>query len=78
MPVIVNVYFFGNIADVTGHKNAHYSCSDTVELKKQLYAQFPQLEKSTFVLAVNKKIIKETQSLNEQDSVALLPPFSGG
>ena len=51
---------------------------DTDALIDILHAQYPQLKKSTFRIAVDKKIIAEKIEISDQSEIALLPPFSGG
>jgi len=75
----MKVLFFGPLADLTG--TTSITCShlaDTEQLLKKLSGDFPQLANRTFAVAVNKKIQVEKLSLEENDIVALLPPFSGG
>jgi len=51
---------------------------DTNELIKNLEQQFPALSTAHYSIAVNKKIVQENTAFNENDTIALLPPFSGG
>jgi len=51
---------------------------DSNELIKNLEEQFPALVKMKYSIAVNKKVIQENTIINERDTIALLPPFSGG
>ena len=52
--------------------------SDTDTLLKDLIKVYPSIDQLKFSIAINKKIITENTPLNNQDEVALLPPFSGG
>jgi molybdopterin synthase sulfur carrier subunit len=47
-------------------------------LKDHLVARFPQLSAARYFLAVNQQMIEGNQQLNSEDTVALMPPFSGG
>ena len=51
---------------------------DTNTLIEKLEEQFPALVKTNYSIAVNKKVIQENTTINENDTIALLPPFSGG
>ena len=51
---------------------------DTDTLLERINNMYPGFKKHRFVVAKNKKIISGNQSLLESDTVALLPPFSGG
>ncbi|WP_294201902.1 MoaD/ThiS family protein [uncultured Chryseobacterium sp.] len=73
----VKVISFGKIAEITG-KEFSVSASDTEALKKQLSGLFPQLADMKYAVAVNKKITEENTVLNNNDTVALMPPYSGG
>lgn len=75
----INVLVFGQIADITGEERLKISgITNTVELKQLLHKKYPQLEALEYSIAVNKKIIQENSLLQNEDTVALLPPFSGG
>lgn len=43
-----------------------------------LKKEYPELKSTNFSLAVNKQLIQEKVSLNGNEEIALLPPFSGG
>jgi molybdopterin synthase sulfur carrier subunit len=75
----INLLIFGQIADITG-KSAWKMAGikDTNELIKNLEEQFPALSTTSYSIAVNKKVIQENTVFNENDTIALLPPFSGG
>jgi molybdopterin synthase sulfur carrier subunit len=75
----INILIFGQIADITG-KSAWKMAGikDSDELIKNLEAQFPTLSTTSYSIAVNKKVIQENTVFNENDTIALLPPFSGG
>jgi molybdopterin synthase sulfur carrier subunit len=51
---------------------------DTAMLKAKLEDMFPGFEKIKYMLAVNRKIIRENMSLSGSETIALMPPFSGG
>ncbi len=73
----VKVIAFGKIAEITG-KEFSVAASDTEALKKQLSELFPQLGDMKFAVAVNKKVTEENTVLSNNDTVALMPPYSGG
>ncbi|MDQ1161478.1 molybdopterin synthase sulfur carrier subunit [Chryseobacterium sp. SORGH_AS 447] len=73
----VKVIAFGKIAEITG-KEFSIAASDTEALKEQLVVQFPQLADVKFAVAVNKKVTDENMALSNNDTVALMPPYSGG
>ena len=74
-----HIMHFGQLTDITGvDKITVENCLDTDSMVKSLQNTYPALIQSTFVIAVDKKIISSNTSLTDQCTVALLPPFSGG
>lgn len=75
----INLLAFGQIAESTGQSAWKMDgIKDTNILIKKLEEQFPALVKMKYSIAVNKKVIQENTVLNDKDTIALLPPFSGG
>jgi molybdopterin converting factor small subunit len=75
----LNVIIFGQIADVTGTSNITIeNISDTNHLVQHLTSLYPALSTAKYAIAVDKKIIKDNTALNNNSTIALLPPFSGG
>lgn len=75
----IQLLAFGQIAEITGKTAREMSgILDTNELIKILEEEFPVLAKTKFSIAVNKKIIQGNTVVNQNDTIALLPPFSGG
>ncbi len=75
----IAILAFGQIAELTG-KHSWYikNIPNTASLRKSLETEFPAMAKISYVISVNKKIIKENTVLTQNCTVALLPPFSGG
>ena len=75
----INILAFGQIAEITGKSTWKMTgIKDTNELIKKLEEQFPVLVKTNYSIAVNKKVIQENTAITDKDTIALLPPFSGG
>ena len=75
----INILAFGQVADIIGKTEWKISgIKNTDELNQQLAEQFPSLLSIKYSMAVNKKIIQENTELKNEDTVAILPPFSGG
>lgn len=76
----VNVLAFGQIAIAVNSNNFFIDdeFNDTNSLLLILYLKYPSLQNLEFKIAVNKQIANTNISLNNNDIVALLPPFSGG
>ena len=75
----VNIIIFGQLTDITGEQNLVVSgVNDTDQLVAKLNTMFPDIAGAKFVIAVDKQVISENTSLNNNSTIALLPPFSGG
>ncbi|RZJ69567.1 MAG: molybdopterin synthase sulfur carrier subunit, partial [Flavobacterium sp.] len=69
----------GNIAEfITSQRLIIGDIRDTNALKIHLEALFPKLSSIKYKLAVNKYVIQENSQIKDKDSVAIMPPFSGG
>jgi molybdopterin converting factor small subunit len=75
----INLLVFGQLADITGKTELKISdVRNTDELNQRLAEVYPALPSIKYTMAVNKKIVQGNTLLNEEDTVALLPAFSGG
>lgn len=75
----INLLTFGHIAEITGKSAWKITgVKDTNSLIENLVIQFPDLVKTNYSIAVNKKLIQRNTTLKLGDTIALLPPFSGG
>lgn len=75
----VNILAFGQVADITGKSEWKFThVKNTNELMQLLVSTYPLLQSINYLIAVNKKIIQGNTELHNEDTVALLPPFSGG
>jgi len=75
----VEIIVFGQLTDITGSASLQVEATaDTDTLLRTLQRRYPQLTSSKYVVAVNKKIITANTAVSDADTIALLPPFSGG
>lgn len=77
----VKVKFFAIFRETTGLREdrAEIAPGTTVEqLWQQYAARFPRLPKLRAAYAINQRLVKADQVLNDGDEVAFLPPVSGG
>ena len=73
------VLLFGMLADVAKQNSIEIeNACDTDSLLNKVYEMNNAFRETKFVITVNKKVIKLNQPINENDEVALLPPFTGG
>lgn len=74
----INIIIFGQLSEVLGENLVMEDIADTESLQQVLHKKFPELANYKYVMAVNKKQVTINTVLNEDCTIALLPPFSGG
>lgn len=74
----LNVIIFGQLKDIMGSSLSLENIADTDQLVEKLNHLYPALTNKKYVIAVDKRVITTNTSLNNSNTVALLPPFSGG
>lgn len=75
----MEVVFYGRLAEITGSTNLRpEDITDTDQLKEKLIGLYPAMADIPFAIAVNNQIVQGNSSIRISDTVALLPPFSGG
>jgi len=74
----INITAFGLISEFISGTISVDKVNDTDSLRKHLAAQFPSLKDINYAIAVDKKIISVNTLIEENATIALLPPFSGG
>ena len=75
----IKIILFGQLSDIAGGDSLVLKeVVDTNGLQEMLKKHYPALAASKYIIAVDKKLVQENTSLHENNSVALLPPFSGG
>jgi len=77
--MVVEVLFFGVLAEVTGTNCRHFSEVESIQsLKMKIEDEFPELVHYDFRISLNSELTDDDQILKDGDEVALLPPFAGG
>lgn len=76
----LKVRYFGMITEWAGtdYEDVEIVGNKVEELRSALVRSIPQLATITFQIAVNQSIVSSEIALNENDEVAILPPFAGG
>lgn len=75
----IQVVFFGSITDITNTSQLVINdCIDTQSLMNELISRYPSMATKKYFVAVNQKMIQDNTLLKTGDTVALMPPFSGG
>jgi MoaE-MoaD fusion protein len=81
--VRVRVLFFGMLRDIVGRKEEQIEIDDGAPLQSvfERYAsEFPRLKElaSSTVLACNQRFCDRSETIQDGDEIAFLPPVSGG
>jgi molybdopterin synthase sulfur carrier subunit len=74
----LKIIVFGKLADIMGSNVSVTGIDDTDGLIKCLNDKYTALIGMKYVIAVDKQIVRTNTLINENSTVALLPPFSGG
>ncbi len=75
----IKVLFFGSVTDITLVTEMSLEhCADTDALVKELLSRFPALGNKKYFLALNQQVVHENCPLMQGDTIALMPPYSGG
>jgi len=75
----INLLFFGQLSTLVGSNNMTIeNIVDTESLQLFLFEKFPEMENAKFVIALNNEVILKNTVINIGDTLAFLPPFSGG
>ena len=79
--MMIRIHFFGMIAEAlqcTTHVIEDYDKQTIGELEQDVLHAFPGLDKYTYQIALNKKLVSTSAAFNQDCEVAFLPPFAGG
>ena len=75
----IKLLFFGPLAEITGTPELQLeNIADTDALQEVIHSRYPRLKGMGYRVAVDKKLITGAHALQNENVVALLPPFSGG
>ena len=75
----IEIISFGRIAEFIPQQRINVGgIRDTNALKRHLEATFPMLAEIKYKLALNKHMIHENLLIEDNDTLAIMPPFSGG
>lgn len=69
---------FGMIAEKAGTTEVEVTAPSTHALKRELEQRIPGLERMSYALAVDRRVVNDDVPLAGTEEIALLPPFAGG
>jgi len=76
----VKVMFFGRLTEIVNGKDEQFftDITSVSQLIEKVETKYPLIKNYTYKIALNREIILDNQSLEDNDEVALMPPFAGG
>lgn len=75
----IQIISFGKISEFINNQNIEVKdISNTNELKLYLEQSFPNLVGMKYKLALNKNLVQQNLEIHDKDTIAIMPPFSGG
>ncbi|MCZ4225107.1 MoaD/ThiS family protein [Pedobacter rhodius] len=75
----IELISFGKLSDFIPNQNLEIEgIENTDDLKQYLEKIFPELAAMKYKLALNKNLVQQNSKIKNRDSIALMPPFSGG
>jgi molybdopterin converting factor small subunit len=78
--MILRFKYFGMIAEALSKKeeSLEFNGRTISDLTSFITTHHPKLESMDFKLAVNQSLVRDNEHLNDNDEVAIIPPFAGG
>lgn len=76
----LKIKYFGKIAEITGKTEEliFLEKGNSETILSNLQVKYPELKTLAYKLAVDQEILKSNMEINEDSTIALLPPFAGG
>jgi len=75
----IELISFGKISEFISNQKLEIEGVETTDdLKKHLEEIFPNLASIKYKLALNKNLVQQNSEIKNSDSIAIMPPFSGG
>lgn len=75
----VEIQLYGVLAEVAKLNTLQLAdINDTNQLIALLSTKYPDFSKYNYSIALNNKLITDNTNLNNNDKIAIMPPFSGG
>ncbi len=75
----IEIISFGKIAEfISNQKIDIAEITDTDNLKIHLETLFPELKAIKYKFALNNQLVQANSAIEQNDILAIMPPFSGG
>lgn len=77
---MIRILFFADLQEKLGKDKLEYECGSITirELKEQLKAVYGLFEIDQVMIAINEEYAMEDDMVKPNDTVAFIPPVSGG
>lgn len=80
---MVQILFFARARELAGHETVEFPCGSSLSvrsLRGRLVETYPDLKPlmATAAIAVNEEYATDTTMIQPGDTVAIIPPVSGG
>ena len=74
----MRILLFGMIAEKAGAGELELTAPGTHALRQLLLQRIEGLDRMSFALAVDRRVVHDDIVLTGREEIALLPPFAGG
>lgn len=76
---MITVLLFAHLRETVGEEKITLSLEGTVlDVKQALMATYPQLQLESVMTAVNEQFSTDKSEVKNGDTIAFIPPISGG
>jgi len=77
---MIHILLFAHLQEVVGESKLAVELSDMTvgQLKAWLEKQYPQLSLQSIMVAINEEFATDTTMIQSGDTIAFIPPISGG
>ncbi len=75
----MKVLVFGQLKEIIGSDSLAISGIESTDLLIEHFRKkYPAIAEINYLIAVDKEVIQENTLLNDENTIALLPPYAGG
>jgi molybdopterin synthase sulfur carrier subunit len=77
---VINILLFAHLQEAVGESKLTVELSDVTvaQLKEWMEKHYPQLSLQQIMTAINEEFATDTTIVNSGDTIAFIPPISGG